>query len=402
MSDRAKRPLCVLLVAVFAFSAVGFTTSAGGNDDLDSWNILVYMQADNNLNDLTQTDLDELMRVGSSIEVNVLVFMDKLDDYAYLYYIVPGDMVLLDYEYNGQEVNTGSPIVFEKFVTYAEDNYPAEHTLIFFWDHGGPTSGVGVDDTTPEGVSDWLTHQELISALEGHTVDILAMDECSVGQIDVMYEYAMGLDTKYVVASESYIGYRGFPYDWILERLVLYPNMTAYDLSLVCVQEFQELFMSTPYMSEIMTTQSVIDLSKIVPLASALKGLTDLLSADIAKYSSAIKYAQAQAIMPWGARSAGRIDLPTFVEGIGAKAPGADVQAAVEEFMAVYEEAVPAMGITKNSDIYSYQGLGTLFPPSASFLTVASAAMFEKYKMFDFADNGWLQFLEAYFGVDLI
>jgi hypothetical protein len=392
----------MLLVAVFAFSAAGYTAVADGDDDLDSWNILVYLQADNNLNDLTQTDLDEFMNVGSSPEVNVLVFMDKLDDVAHLYYVVPGDMVLLDYKYNGVEVNTGDPVVFEEFVTYAEDNYAAEHTLIFFWDHGGPTSGVGMDDTTPEGVSDWLTHQELITALEGHTVDVLAMDECSIGQIDVMYEYAMGLDTEYVVASESYIGYRGFPYDWILARLVTYPNMTTYDLSLVCVQEFQRLFMSTPYMSEIMTTQSVIDLSMIEPLANALTALTDLLSADIAKYSSAIKYAQAQAVMPWGARSAGRIDLPTFVEGIGAKAPGADVQTAVEEFMALYEQAVPAMGVTKNSDIFSYQGLGTLFPPSSSMLTVASAAMFEKYKMFDFADNGWLQFLEAYWGVDLI
>ena len=187
MIHRAKGPVCVLLVAAFAFSAVGYAASA--NEVPDSWNILVYLQADNNLNDLTQTDLDELMAVGSSDEVNVLVFMDKLDDYAYLYYIEPRGMVLLDYEYNGVEVNTGDPVVFEKFVTYAEDNYPAEHTLIFFWDHGGPTAGVGLDDTTPEGVSDWLTHHELIAALDGHTVDVLAMDECSIGQIEVMYEW---------------------------------------------------------------------------------------------------------------------------------------------------------------------------------------------------------------------
>jgi len=401
MIHRAKGPVCVLLVAAFAFSAVGYAASA--NEVPDSWNILVYLQADNNLNDLTQTDLDELMAVGSSDEVNVLVFMDKLDDYAYLYYIEPRGMVLLDYEYNGVEVNTGDPVVFEKFVTYAEDNYPAEHTLIFFWDHGGPTAGVGLDDTTPEGVSDWLTHHELIAALDGHTVDVLAMDECSIGQIEVMYEYSMGLDTQYVVASESSIGYRGFPYDWILERLVTYPNMTAYDLSLVCVQEFQELFMTTPYKTEILTTQSVIDLKMVVPLACALTNLTDLLKADIPAYKSIIKYAQAQSIMPWSSRSLGRIDLPTLVECIGSKAPaGSEVRSAAEEFMRLYEKTVPAMGVTKNSDKYGYQGMGILFPQSASFLTVAYAGMWETYPTFDFPDNGWLQFLEAYWGVDLI
>jgi hypothetical protein len=395
--------MCAVLVLAFALSAVGNATLAEKDRENDCWNILVYLQADNNLNDLTQTDLDELMAVGSSDEVNVLVFMDKLDDVAYLYYIEPGDMTLLPYEHNGEEVNTGDPDVFEDFVTYAEDYYPADNTLIFFWDHGGPTAGVGVDDTTPEGGSDWLTHHELIEVLKDHTVDVLAMDECSIGQIEVAYEYAVNIDTQYLVASESYIGYRGFPYDHILERLVDDPDMTALELSCVCVQEFQELFMQTPYKTEILTTQSVIDLGELEALASELNDLLEALEADLKSYMSIVKSARASAIIPWGSESSGRIDLPTLVQTIADMAPAdSDVKLEALDFLDVYSLAVPEMGVTKNSANFDYRGMGILFPQSASFLTICCAGMFENYKTFDFPDNGWLQFLEAYWGVDLI
>ncbi|MEM2891820.1 MAG: clostripain-related cysteine peptidase [Thermoplasmata archaeon] len=402
MMRRAKGLVGVLLTAVVALSSFG-SADVSGEDEVDRWNVLVYLQADNNLNDLTQTDLDELMAVGSTDDVNVLVFMDKLDQPAYLYYILQGEMMLLDYEYNGVEVNTGDPVVFEKFVAYAEENYPAEHTIIFFWDHGGPTSGVGVDDTTSEGVSDWLTHHELIEALQGHRVDVMAMDECSVGQIETIYEYAMHLDTDYVVASESYIGYRGFPYDWILEKLVARPDMSAYELAVVCVEEFERLFMMTPYKTEILTTQSVFVLDEMRNLADKFGALLDALSKDIGKYRSIIRSARAGALMPWGATSAGRIDLPSFVTGIWAKAPAdSAVKAAAADFLSAYDKAVPEMGVTKNSDKYNYKGMGILFPGSPNYLTISAAGMFEVYKTFDFPDDGWLQFLELYWGTELI
>jgi len=404
MTHGVKKSLCVLLALVFAVSAVGHVTAGKNKPDTANWNILCYLQADNNLNDLTQEDLDEFMAVGSSDEVNVLVLMDKLDAPAYMYYIVPGDMILQeDYAYNGEEINTGDPAVFEDFLVYAETKYPAEHTLIFFWDHGSPTAGVGVDETTPEGVRDWLTHHEVIDVLKDHTVEVLAMDECSIGQIEVAVEYARSLDTEYLVASESYIGYRGFPYDWILERLVEDPDMTPFELSVVCVEEFERLFMTTPYRTEILTTQSVIALDHIEQLAAEFGHLLDALTTALPEFDAIIGAARCDATMPWGATSMGTIDLPTFVQGIAEAAPdNSEVEQSAMDFLEVYESAVPAMSATKNSEHYGYQGLGILFPQSASFLTISCASMFEVYKTFDFPDDGWLQFLGAYWGVDLI
>lgn len=399
--------MCAILTLVFAFSAIGHATTAENDANGYCWNILVYMQADNNLNDLTQEDLDELKAVGSSDEVNVLVLMDKAEgEPAVMLKIEPGKEVrLYDYPKDGEEINTGDPAIFESFLIYAEgEKYAAQNTLVFFWDHGSPTAGVGVDEDTPEGVRDWLTHDELIGVLQNHPVDVIAMDECSIGQIEVAYEYATRLeDTQYLVASESYIGYRGFPYDYILEELVEDPEMSALELSCVCVQEFEELFMQTPYQVEILTTQSVIDLGVIETLASEFEDLLEALEDDLSSYRSIIKSARANAIIPWGSESAGRIDLPTLVQTIADKAPAdSDVEMEAQEFLVVYEEAVPEMGGTKNSANFDYRGLGILFPQSASFLTICSVGTFEIYKSFDFPDNGWLQFLEAYWGVELI
>jgi hypothetical protein len=262
---------------------------------------------------------------------------------------------------------------------------------------------VGFDETMEDGSpgGDWLTHHEMISALDGHHLDIIAADECSVGQMETIYEYAAkGLSVDYVVASESYIGWRGFSYDKIDASLVLNPDMDARELSLIIVDEFTNLFGNPPYMSEILTTQSVYDMSMIPVLGEAVTAMADALAGDIDSYRSAIAAAQASSLMPWGSRSAGRIDMPTFVESLRDLMESDDPAfAACEDVLDIYPEAMIGMGVTKNSEMYGYQGIGILFPPSMSQWTVANAGAFETYMSFDFPNMGWWAFLEAYWAV---
>ncbi|MBE0517814.1 MAG: hypothetical protein IH630_01130, partial [Thermoplasmata archaeon] len=75
-----KRASCVLLAIVFVASA--FAGFAIAEEELEQtpakWSVLVYLVADNNLNDYIQTDLDELMTVGTGDDVNVLTIVDGL------------------------------------------------------------------------------------------------------------------------------------------------------------------------------------------------------------------------------------------------------------------------------------------------------------------------------------
>ena len=239
--------------------------------------VLVYLVADNDLDSLTEEDFQELKDGGSSDSVNVLILADRLNGPANLSRIVGNDMVELE---DWGEVNMGDPDTLTRFVNYSDLNYKAKHMLLYFWDHGTPTGGVGVDttldeDSEPGSDWDWLSHHEMVSALNGYHIDIIACDECSIGQMETLYEYAYnGLSVDYIVASENYIGWRGFSYDKIHERLVLNPEMDALELSKVIVEEFTNLFSVAPFKSEIMTTQSIFNMSKIIPLGDAVSALS--------------------------------------------------------------------------------------------------------------------------------
>ena len=370
------------------------------------WSVLVYLVADNDLDQYTEEDFQELKDGGSSDSVNVLILVDRLYDDAYLYYIKDNDMVELE---SLGEVNMGDPETLKWFVEYSDTNFPAEHMLLYFWDHGTPTGGVGVDTTLPGSEPgsdwDWLSHHEMISALAGHHLDVIACDECSIGQMETLYEYASnGLDVDYVVASESYIGWRGFSYDKIHQRLVLDPDMGALDLSMVIVEEFTNLFSVAPFKSEILTTQSVFDMSKIIPLGDAVTAMADALAKDIDSHRDIIKEAQLESIMPWGARLESWIDMPTFVEYIlDSVKESSKVHKACEAVMAAYSEAMLGMGVTKSSEMYGYQGMGILFPASHNSYTVPYAESewggFNIYITFDFPSMGWWPFLESYWGI---
>ncbi|HIH02000.1 TPA: hypothetical protein HA259_08050 [Thermoplasmata archaeon] len=405
------------VAAVFAASLLaGMTTAKTAEvedviltDETDSmakWSVLVYLVADNDLDPYTEEDFQELKDGGSSEDVNVLMLVDRLYEPAYLYSIEDNDMV--ERESLG-EINMGDPETLRWFVEYSDTNFPAEHMLLFFWDHGTPTAGVGVD-TTLEGSEpgsdwDWLSHHEMISALEGQHVDVIACDECSIGQMETLYEYASkGLSVDYVVASESYIGWRGFSYDKIVQRLVLDPDMSALELSMIIVEEFTNLFSSPPYQSEILTTQSVFDMSMVMPLGDEVTALAEALTADIDSYRDIVGAAALSAMMPWGARCESWVDMPTFVGEIMANSKkSSPVAKACEDVLDTYAETMLGMGVTKNSEMYGYQGMGILFPASHSSYTVAYADTewggYEIYKTFDFPNMGWLEFLEAYWGM---
>jgi hypothetical protein len=411
----------VLVAALFAVSLLAGLSSAGGGAgngvsdaelvdavpeeeatevDIATWTVLVYMVADNDLDEYTETDLLELELGGSSPDVNVLILMDKLYEPVVLMTIENHKRVVLE---ELGELNMGAQATMEWFLEYSDSNFPAEHMVLFFWDHGSGVYGVGYDETMPDGTiqGDWLSHHEVIGALDGYHMDILAADECSIGQLETLYEYhSNGVDMDYWVASENYIGWRGFSYDEILRRLIEDPDMGERALSLVIVEEFTELFSVPPYQSEILTSQSVYDMSKVEPLGAAVLEMASTLSADIDSYSAVISAAQMASLNPWGARSAGQVDLGTFFRYIMDNLDGDDpVVADCAAVLSAYSECIVGMGVCKNHDLYGYTGMGILVPPSYSMYTVASAASYELYMSFDYPNMGWWAFLETFWGV---
>jgi len=226
----------------------------------------------------------------------------------------------------------------------------------------------------------------------------VATDECLVGQIEVAYEYFVrGLQTKYLIASEGYIGYIGFPYDAILARLVDDPDMSARDLSLVIIEEFSSLLSQPPYMSEVVTAQSAIALNEIDEVVGNLGTLTQLLTEEMEQYVGIITAVRSRSMLPWGEYEIGIVDLKTLVEHIGERAP--ESSAIKEASLAVLtslDRAVLGVGTTMVTETLPFEGMGVFFPPSSNAFEHHLPTALALYETFAFAQDGWLDFLETY------
>ncbi len=181
------------------------------------WTAIIYIGLDNDLDDypvdFIEVVLNELQKIGSSDELNILVLADG-HDYegdTHAYYVAKNRLIeiaLTDIDPNwvAQEVNMGDGKTLERFVTYVLEHYPAEHTLLELCSHGGGWRGVVWDETSG---NDYITMVELrdalgtITAHAGRPIDILIFAACYMAEFSVYYN--MEPYVSYVIASEQLV-----------------------------------------------------------------------------------------------------------------------------------------------------------------------------------------------------
>lgn len=357
------------------------------------WTIMVYMDADNNLDYYGYVNVEDMMKVGSTEDVNILVFWDKFDDVANLYRIESGDLSIVEgFALNGIEVNMGNPDTLRDFVKYSTKHFRADNYALVLWDHGNDFVGCCWDDHP----YDYLSHQEITDALSGVQIDILAFDACVEGMIEVAYEYAWaGLDIGYFVATEGYVPNWGYPYDTILEDLIENPSMDAFDLSMTIVDNYIAYYEALRPASRLVEL-AAIDMSSIDLIVEQLGQMTDvlenLLLDDRDATHEMISEAKGEGNLGWSQYGwEAYIDLPTFVNYLAIN----DVQGASE----LYETLVESMYVKTSNALASAEGLGIFFPGSYGSFTNNVYWNGDDYLAMQFPLEGWWDFLLAYWGV---
>jgi len=385
-----------IIVAVFAISSMMVLPNAGAQHQAQhKWLFLLYLDADNSLDvnvgnvPVVQSDLDELMSVGSTASVTAYALVDRFDGPAHLFKFNKGSMEeMKDYWLNGMEANMGDPKTLRTFVEYTSAASPADHTMLIFWDHGSPKGVAWDDHTTDAGGSDFLSQWEVVQALSGYKVDVIGADECNVGHMEVAYEYAMGINAGYLVAAETYTGWRGFPYDAVLRELTKDPSMTSREAAVMLVEQTQLLLDKPPYSGERINSHAAFELTKVPALAGSLKSLSDLLVADMSNSVQVISRARGVAQYCYGANAMGVVDLQTFVKEIGAKSSSQAIRGAAAAALANLDSVIVAVHATGSTD-HMLAGLGIGFPDH-------SWEMSSYYPDFAFAGQGWLNLMESY------
>jgi len=372
--------------------------NAGAQDDgKGKWLLLIYLDADNDLDgyagahhlSVVESDFNELMSVGSTVEVAAYALVDRLAGPAHLYKFDKGSMPeMTDFSLNDKEVNMGDPATLRSFVEYTTAASPSDHTMLIFWDHGSPGRVATDVHVTDAGGTDRLTQWDVVDALSGYKIDVIGADECNVGHLEVAYEYAVGLDTDYLVAAETYTGWRGFPYDALLMELTKTPSMDSREAAIMMIEQTQLLLNKPPYMGERINSHAAFDLSEVPALVDSLKTLSSLLVADMDNSVRAIAKSRGVAQYCYGANAMGVVDLQTFIQQIGVASASKAIKDACTAALDDLDAVVVDVQATGSTD-HMLGGLGVGFPDHSWELEIY-------YKDFAFEDQGWMDLMKAY------
>jgi len=207
------------------------------------WTVMVYVDADNNLDSAGVDDISEMQMIGSSPEVNIVVLFDRWSEACgfngtEILYIEEGSNTTVWGDWtNEYELNMGDPETLTWFINYTVEKYPAEKYALILWDHGSNWEGICWDWTD----NDHLTIEEVETAISNSViehVDLLGCDACLMGSIEVAYTISLTEKVDVMVASEEFIPWDGWPYDMILGELVENPDWSAQEFSIHIVDDY--------------------------------------------------------------------------------------------------------------------------------------------------------------------
>lgn len=288
----SRRIAAVSIMFLFLISSVIFFEEAESQEDIPEWTFMVYLDADNNLEEAGIDDVNEMEEVGSTDEVNIVVQMDRIKNYdstngdwddCRRFYIEkdldPNTITSPQLGTLG-ETNMGDPEVLLDFIRWSVDNYPAKKYALVLWDHGAAFRGICFDDTVPglpEGEYDAINMTELNYAareaykiLGNQKMDIWSFDACLMAQVAVMYELKdfvkVGVGSGYNEPGD------GWPYDEILFPLTERPTMDERELSEIIVHQYIYSYNNrqTDPDDYPMVTQAAFDLTKMDDVVATL------------------------------------------------------------------------------------------------------------------------------------
>ena len=244
------------------------------------WTIMHYSAADNNLTSYLVTDVNEMEKVGSTKNMNIVVQLDKGKDNCKRYYLeADNDMR----EINSPMIkdlgstNMSDPKVLGEFISSTMKKYPAEHFALIISDHGGGWPGAVEDDSH----NGWMTTPDIQKGIElgekdgGSKLDVIGFDACLMANTEVAYE--LKDNANYLVASEQTEGGNGWPYTPLLTPKTLQSVERALRSKLnITPEEFAKKIVDSAEDDQgTLPTMSAMDLTKMRPLAQAADGLAE-------------------------------------------------------------------------------------------------------------------------------
>jgi len=324
----------VLLCLICIITSQG---CSGNGQSGPAWTVMVYMDADNDLEPYSIFDIMEMsgglinatyLNVNINQTLNIIVLFDRHNAYSTfdndwtgtrLYRINPGnsgginatrlsDDIYLNLSDRGDddELNMGDPATLSGFISFCMDRFTAPNYALIIWNHGnGTRDSIGMyglpdsrevcqDDDPGYAGTDYLYLDEIQQALGNNfsaenRLDIIGFDACFMGMAEVAYEFRESAD--FMVASMNTEQAFGWDYEYIFSSM----TGTRDDESLSpkefgkLIVESYERYIANGLPSESGETLSCVRLS----CAQAIKTAVDSLGVAIAEETGKQSYIEA-------------------------------------------------------------------------------------------------------------
>lgn len=376
----------VMILAISQNASTVFASKSSGA----SWTFMVYLDADNNLDEYGQINLEQMKDgLASNVAINVIVLMDRLNLPAYIYEITHEEIKVVE---SLGEVDMGNQQTLNYFLTFAMKKYPADYYLLDLWDHGGGYRGVCWDESSGNHLSPHDVEMAVASA-ESQTkkfVHVIGFDACLMGMIEICYE--LKDVTKIVIGSEMLIPGLGWPYTQIMAYLSSNPQTDPYALSTFIVKEY------VAYYPKYTVQLSAINEESIREMAASLNNFADVLRANVNAYKGVIAGARSDAQQKFILGTCGSyfyIDLYKFVMLTGERINDETIAESAFSLIGKLDLVVFAEAHTQqvgNLDIKQF-GLTINFPPNIQ----TYSSNYEKYVPCFVQETLWWLFLMTYY-----
>lgn len=378
---------------------------------LADWTVLVYLDADNNLEQAGLLDLQEMESAGSSEAVNVLVQIDRAGNETAVSnqwsttrrYLIRGDsdptVLASEPLMELGERNMGDPAELADFIRWGVKTYPANRYALILWDHGAGWNGIAFDDDGGDTAvhGDHISLQDLKTALNDalsqsdlDKLDVVGFDACLMGQLDVFH--ALQPYADFGVGSEELTPGLGWDYSALLTHLYSDSTMDGAQLSRYMVTDFMAYY--TDVEPDHFVTMSAVDLRQLPLLTTAVSDFAQTLSAVPNIVASAVGDARS------GAESFARvyaneyeqyaaIDLHHFANILSQRSPDTAVNQAAQTVMSAIEQVV---FVHEQGNAFKHSaGIAVYFPRNDTFYNPT-------YRQIT-AIPAWDQFLTSYYEV---
>ena len=248
-------------------------------------------------------------------------------------------------------VSLGAPETLASFINFCADNYPAEHNVLIFWDHGGgPLWGYGYDEVSH---GDGLLLSELHQAMEetpyarsaNSKLDLVGFDACLMGSaenVSTWKDYA-----RYLVASEEVEPGEGWNYTFLSS----FNDVTDYrEIGATIVRSYGNFYAeSASALSNPDVTLACYDLSKADNFEKSLDALFDAMlglldNGLFDELSRARRTSKAFGLLATGGRSAGYdlVDVGDFCASLQGLLPAetSNVQESIADMVVHHTENI--------------------------------------------------------------